>query len=319
MRAAEIKANIFEYLNQKGSKAAVVSVERLKDIQSDLRNLTTNGEVDLNAHKHIPQYQYSYEKIMSGKKYQGDYNKDLEGAKSIIIIAFPMPVHQVGFTIDGKLTEVLIPSDYMQRDASKELDDYLTSTMEAYGYKAKKAKLPLKLLAVRSGLAEYGRNNITYVEGIGSRLFLIAYYVDCPLPQDSWREPIRMKLCGTCKNCLNNCPTGAIIENKRVIQAERCLVLYNEFEDEIPEWIDKEYHNALIGCVRCEEKCPMNLKYGNQIAKLPAFSEEQTKEIFQSKNLHDLSSATYKMIYEYEISEYYHLFHRNISLLIKAY
>ncbi len=317
MQTTIIKAKIFEDLNSIGIKGAVVSVERLQDIETDILHLATSGEVDLEINKDIPQYQYRYEKIISGKKYKYDYNNDLKGAKSILILAVPMPVHQVGFTINGNTIDVLIPSDFMQRNASKELDEYLKSTLNTYGHKALKAKLPLKLLAVRSGLAEYGRNNISYVEGMGSRLFLTAYYVDCQLPEDNWREPVRMNLCSTCRICMNNCPTKAIIDNKRVILAERCLVLYNEFEDDIPNWIKKEYHNALIGCVKCEEKCPMNLRYKNQLVTLSTFNEEQTKEILQTKNADDLSLETYKMIYDYEINEYYHLFHRNFSLLVK--
>jgi epoxyqueuosine reductase len=317
MQPSEIKKRILGDLNKKGIKGAVVSVERLIDIESNLNDLAKSGEINLDANKDIPQYQYRYEKIISGKKYKYDCNEKLNGAKAILILAIPIPVHQVGFIINGKSLEVLIPSDYKQRAASTELDEYLKGTLAVYGYKAIKAKLPLKLLAVRSGLAEYGRNNISYVEGMGSRLCLIAYYIDCHLPEDDWREPVRMKQCNTCKACINNCPTNAILENKRVIRAERCLVLYNEFEDDIPKWIKKEYHNAIIGCVKCEEKCPTNLKYSNQTVTLPAFNEDQTKELLQAKNLNDLSKDTYSMIYDYEINEYYHLFHRNFSLLVK--
>lgn len=317
MQVAIIKSKIFEGLNKNGIKGMVVSVKRLNDIESDIRNILSSGEVNLEINKDIPQYQYGYEKIIRGKKYKYDSNNDPIGAKSVLILAIPMPVHQVGFTINGNTIDVLIPSDYMQRKASKELDNYLKSILDIYGHKVIKAKLPLKLLAVRSGLAEYGRNNISYVDGMGSRLFLTAYYIDCQLPEDTWREPVRMKMCDTCRACMNNCPTKAIIEKKRVILAERCLVLYNEYEDDIPNWIKKEYHNALIGCVKCEEKCPMNLKYKNQLVTLPAFNEEQTKEILQTKNLHDLSLKTYQMIYDYEINEYYNLFHRNFSLLVK--
>ncbi len=317
MQETIIKSKIFEGLHHMGIKGAVVSVDKLHDIEADISDLISSGEVNLEANKDIPQYQYGYEKIMSGKKYRYDSNNDPIGAKSILILAIPMPIHQVGFTINGNSVNVLIPSDYMQRNASKKLDEYLKGTLNMYGHKAIKAKFPLKLIAVRSGLAEYGRNNISYVEGMGSRLFLTAYYVDCQLPEDTWREPVRMKMCSTCKICMNNCPTKAIIDNKRVILAERCLVLYNEFEDEIPKWIKKEYHNALIGCVKCEEKCPMNLKYKNHLVKLPAFDEEQTKEILQAKNPHDLSSNIYQMIVDYEINEYYNLFHRNFSLLVK--
>lgn len=316
MQEAIIKSKIFEGLDQLGIKAAVVSVDRLRDIESDISALLSSGEINLEGNKDIPQYQYSYEKIIRGQKYRYDSNNDPIKAKSVLILAVPMPVHQVGFTINGNTVDVLIPSDYMQRRASKVLDEYLKKTLSIFGHKAIKAKLPLKLLAVRSGLAEYGRNNISYVDGMGSRLFLTAYFIDCHLLEDIWREPVRMKMCDTCRACMNNCPTKAIIDNKRVILAERCLVLYNEFEDDIPKWIDKEYHNALIGCVKCEDKCPMNLKYKNQLVTLPAFSEEQTKEILQAKKVDNLSSKAYQMIFDYEINEYYDVFHRNFSLLV---
>jgi epoxyqueuosine reductase len=316
MHETIIKSKIFEGLHKLGIKGAVVSVDRLRDIESDISTLLSSGEINLEINKDIPQYQQSYEKIIRGIKYRYDSNNDPIGAKSVLILAVPMPIHKVGFTINNNTVNVLIPSDYMQRKASKELDEYLRNTLNMFGHKAIKAKLPLKLLAVRSGLAEYGRNNISYVEGMGSRLFLIAYYIDCQLPEDTWREPVRMKMCDTCRACMNNCPTKAIVENKRVILAERCLVLYNEFEDDIPKWINKEFHNALIGCVKCEEKCPMNLKYKNQLVTLPVFSEEQTKEILRTKNADDLSLKTYQMIHDYEINEYYDVFHRNFSLLV---
>jgi epoxyqueuosine reductase len=210
MQETIIKSKIFECLHHMGIKGSVVSVDRLRDIESDISNLISNGEVNLEANKDIPQYQYSYEKIISGKKYRYDSNNDPIGAKSVLILAIPMPVHKVGFTINNNTVDVLIPSDYMQRKASKELDEYLKNTLNMFNHKAIKAKLPLKLLAVRSGLAEYGRNNISYVEGMGSRLFLTAYYVDCQLPEDTWREPVRMKMCILVEICMNNCPTKAI-------------------------------------------------------------------------------------------------------------
>jgi epoxyqueuosine reductase len=151
MQEAIIKSKIFEGLHQLGIKGAVVSLDRLRDIDSDISTLLSSGEINLEANKDIPQYQYSYEKIISGKKYRYDSNNDPIGAKSVLILAVPMPVHQVGFTINGNTVDVLIPSDYMQRKASRELDEYLKNTLNMFGHKGLKAKLPLKLLAVRSG------------------------------------------------------------------------------------------------------------------------------------------------------------------------
>ena len=288
MNPAEIKQILINDLNQKGMRIATVSVDRLIDVKADLKALLESGEFNLEANKNVTQYQYRYEKVVNDKQYDYDYHKALDNAKSIIIVAFLEPFHQVGFTIDDKLIEVIIPTDYHQRASKKIIDDYLKTTMQRFNYHALKIRLPLKLLAVRSGLAEYGRNNLSYIEGFGSKYSLVAYYTDCELPEDNWREPVRMKLCDTCHICLNNCPTGAIVENKKVILAERCLSLYNGYADDIPEWINKNSHNALIGCVKCLEKCPMNLKYKQPNVILPAFNDKQTTEIFETKNIQGL-------------------------------
>ena len=56
------------------------------------------------------------------------------------------------------------------------------------GYRIATPILPLKLLAVHGGIAEYGRNNITYVSGMGSFMRLTAVYSDMPCETDHWRE-----------------------------------------------------------------------------------------------------------------------------------
>lgn len=317
MHMAEIKASLIDDLAVTGIKVAVVSVDCLLDIKEDLERVAASGEINLNSNRNIPQYQYRYDKIIRGCKYDYCVDNTLKGAKSILIFAVPIPVHHVEFTLDKHVVDVRIPSDYMQREAFKKLEYHLRRTLKEHGYSVKKAKLPLKLLAVRSGLAEYGRNNLVYVEGFGSRLCLVAFYTDCSLPTDIWREPVRMTLCNSCKNCLKNCPTQAIIENRKTIKAERCIVLYNELQDELPEWIPKDAHNSLIGCIRCEEKCPVNLKYKSHDIALEAFDEKQTKEILQTRILQDLSSEVYEKIVAYEINEYYPVFHRNFALLLK--
>ena len=133
MQETIVKSKIFEGLHKLGIKCAVVSVDRLQDIESDISALLSSGETNLEINKDIPQYQHSYEKIIRGKKYRYDSNNDPIGAKSVLILAVPMPVHQVGFTMNGNTVDVLIPSDYMQREASKELDEFLRSEERRVG------------------------------------------------------------------------------------------------------------------------------------------------------------------------------------------
>ncbi len=113
-----------------------------------------------------------------------------------------------------------------------------------------RAFLPLKLLAVQSGLGRYGRNNVCYVPGMGSFFQLAAYYSNMQARTDFWQEPKAMPICENCHACHLNCPTRAISNDRFLLNAEKCLVFHNEKRGNIPfaDWIDPSWHNCLIGC-----------------------------------------------------------------------
>ena len=121
----------------------------------------------------------------------------------------------------------------------------------------------MKQLAVRSGLAAYGRNNITYIDGFGSFHQLQAFYTDQPL-EVHWGKLQMYRLCKGCRICLDDCPTGAIRSSDFVIDPARCITLFNEYPDPLPAWIPASAHNALVGCLRCQLTCP-----GNEVAGRP--------------------------------------------------
>jgi len=88
--------------------------------------------------------------------------------------------------------------------------------------------LPLKILALRSELASYGKNNISYIPGRGSFYMLIVFYTDFPCQEDIWVKPQIMKICHTYSAYIDNCPTGAITSGGFLLRAERCITFYNE-------------------------------------------------------------------------------------------
>ena len=116
----------------------------------------------------------------------------------------------------------------------------LAEVLESGGYRAAKAVLPKKLLAVRSGLAAYGKNNITYVPGMGSFHGLVAVFSDLPAPEGTWRDAEMMEACHKCAACRRHCPTGAIDADRFLLRAERCLTFHNEKPVDVPfpGWID---------------------------------------------------------------------------------
>jgi len=60
------------------------------------------------------------------------------------------------------------------------------------------APLPQKLLAARSGLARYGKNNIAYVPEFGSHHMLVSYYSSLPCVEETWTESLMLDACGRC-------------------------------------------------------------------------------------------------------------------------
>ena len=136
----------------------------------------------------------------------------------------------------------------------------MRSVLGPAGYKVARARIPVKLLAVRTGLAQYGRNNIAYVRNLGSFVRLDAFCTDAPLHVEDYKSKgsWRLSSCPPCRNCHHVCPTGCIPYDGKVIDAERCLTYLNEHEGEWPEWLDPRGHNSLVGCMLCQEMCPVD-------------------------------------------------------------
>jgi len=126
----------------------------------------------------------------------------LPEALSVIVVAVPRPQSQAVFTSNGKSRTLVLPPTYVAyEETRKRVEDLLAGILEPKGYRIAPSKLPLKLLAVRSGLGWYGRNNICYVPGMGSFLQIVAVYSDLPCQKDDWREAQMMESCQNCSAC----------------------------------------------------------------------------------------------------------------------
>jgi epoxyqueuosine reductase len=179
--------------------------------------------------------------------------------------------------------------------------------------------LPLKLLAVRSGLGLYGRNNICYVPGFGSFLQLVAVYSDLPCDRDGWREAQMLERCQDCSACRLNCPTGAISSDRFLLRAERCIVFHNERKGSIPfpAWMDSSWHNCLVGCLHCQRVCPENKDFLHWIEGREEFSEEETSLLLQGAALDELPSETVGKLEKLDLIEYLDTLPRNLGVFFR--
>ena len=176
-------------------------------------------------------------------------------------------------------------------------------------------KLPLKTLAVRSGLAKYGRNNITYVDDYGSCHQLLGFCTDKEL-EDNWGPLKMLHFCKGCSICIKNCPTKIISEEKFPIDVTKCLPLYNEREEPLPDWIDSSAHNALEGCLKCQLDCPANDEAIERIDKLPDVTEEETELILNKGNNEKLWRSVLKKFERFPQAANKEYFARNLSLVM---
>ncbi len=185
------------------------------------------------------------------------------GSRAVIVVAVPCPELRISFELPGSVAEARVPPTYgedarMDQQVLRELKALLP---ELAGDLAP-LRGPRKALAARLGLTEYGRNNITYAPGLGSYLLLCAVLTGDvqppPAPHPARRTVTAMAACASCDACLKACPTGAIPRQRFLLNAERCLVGFNEAPGSWPQWIPASAHNCLVGCMACQEVCPCN-------------------------------------------------------------
>lgn len=136
----------------------------------------------------------------------------------------------------------------------REICDYMG---ESYRYKllVDSGGLCDKYLAYLAGLGFYGKNNLLYADGIGSRFYIGSILTDMELPPD---KPLD-KTCLQCNACINACIGGALGEDF-TFDVTRCASYLTQTKEPLTEKQKKivEQCGTKLGCDICADVCPLN-------------------------------------------------------------
>ncbi len=301
--------DILEEVQSHGLRATALPVERLRDLQSDLTAFAASDALN------------GFQRYIVTRMYQFDFPDCRFPIRSVIIAAMPGPVWaDVVFSQGGREHRVRGMACCYPGGAPVEqtAGDLLADLLQARGYHITTAPtLPLKRLAVCSGLAKYGRNNITYVQGMGSFQSLAAFYTDLPVEEGQWRAPVMMARCEHCTVCLNNCPTGAIRPDRFLIDNERCLSCLNEVPDPFPDWLPASVHHCLYDCLRCQEACPENKSRVHDVVGPISFDEHETEALLAGAPLAGFSPEAQEKIRFLGMDRWMDAIPRNLAALMR--
>ena len=149
--------------------------------------------------------------------------------------------------------------------------------------------------AVRSGLGWIGKNGNLLHKQAGSFFFIATLIVDLELEYD---VPFAGDYCGTCRKCIDACPTDAISEDK-VVNGSQCISYFTiELKDLlIPENMKGKFQDWLFGCDTCQDVCPWN-RFSKPTTET-AFSPIPAILHFKTAEWEELTEESFKEIFRH--------------------
>ena len=193
-----------------------------------------------------------------------DPSRTVEGARSLVVAAMPY-----GFDTpdspDGPHGRV---ARYARRDVYRLLGDALTMVAKELRRDGHRAivcvddnALVDRAAAHRAGLGWYGKNANILLRGAGSFFVLgsVVTSADLQVANTTVSDG-----CGSCRRCLDACPTGAIV-GPGTVDARRCLSWLLQKPGVFPREHRVALGDRIYGCDDCQEVCPPSVRLRERV------------------------------------------------------
>lgn len=190
-----------------------------------------------------------------------DPTKLVPGAKSVIVLMHNyFPKEKQADPAAPKLARYAFGEDYhhVLKDKLKSLLYFIRENIGEVDGRCFVDSAPVmeREWAKLAGLGWTGKNTLLIRPGAGSYFFLAELILDLELAADD--NPIKDH-CGTCRRCIEACPTSAISPEGYLLDASKCI---SYLTIELREAIPSEFHGKMegwaFGCDICQAVCPWN-------------------------------------------------------------
>lgn len=212
----------------------------------------------------------------------GDLNLVLQDVRSVVVLGFPYrtdpPASAAGH--QGRIARYAWgTADYhdLIHPRLKQLKQIINAEFPAEQSRGVVDSAPLleREFAQLAGLGWAGKNSLLINRQQGSYFFLSCLLTTLALPPS---KPHQTDHCGTCRRCLDACPTDAFVA-PGVLDSRRCIS-YQTIENRgvIPIELREPIGNWLFGCDICQEVCPWN-RFGNDASDAALSPDERSNPI----------------------------------------
>ena len=158
-----------------------------------------------------------------------------------------------------------------------EIVAFMETILDDFNYRVCVDTSPLmeKQWAMKSGIGWIGKHTNLITKDYGSWLFLSEILIDKKIEPD---QIYSEDLCGTCTECIDQCPTDAIIE-PYILDSNKCIsYLTIEHKGDIVNDKKDTLDNWIYGCDICQEVCPWNIKFEKRTEDFHFYPREEIKK-----------------------------------------